>query len=93
MAYKISMLESYGVNPPETSKPFWGNEEINEDDLVTSIDFKLSFQKLSKKEQTVLSLFYEGYTLREISELSGLPKSTLGDIKDRAVQKMKEMMV
>lgn len=92
MAYKIGMLESYGVNPPETSKPIWGGEGITEDDITTSIDLKNALQKLSLKEWSVISLFNEGYTLREISECSGMAIPTVQCIKDRAIKKMREMM-
>ena len=90
--YRYSQVESYGVNPPERSKPIWGNENPTEDDLVTSIDYKISLQKLSQKERVILKLFNEGYTLREISECSGFSLPTVQSVKERAIRKMREWL-
>jgi len=89
--YRYSQVESYGVVPPEKSKPIWGNE-VTEDDLVASIDFKLSLQKLSKLEREIIQLFNQGYTVREIADRMDVNFVYIHRIKTRAVQKMKEMM-
>ena len=92
MEYTDGMLEYYGVNPPETSKPFWGSDGITEDDIVTSIDFKISFKRLSQHEQKVLKLFNQGFTTDEIAEIAKIPRSTAHDTKERAIGKMREWL-
>ena len=89
--YRYTKVESYGVVPPEKSKPIWGNE-ITEDDIVASIDFQLSLQKLSKLEREIIQLFNQGYTVREIADRMDVNFVYIHRIKTRAVQKMKEMI-
>ena len=85
-------FENYGIIPPENSKPIWGKDNSNEDDIITSLDFKLSLQKLSDTEQEIIKLCNDGYSVREIASLIDLPRATVQDIKDRAIKKLKEMM-
>ena len=82
---------NYGLEPPETSKSLWDNS-INEDDIVASIDFKLSLQKLKPTEREILLLCNQGYSIREIAGKINLPSSTVQDTKDRAIIKLKGMM-
>ena len=93
--YKYEIIFNYGTCPPPTSKPFWGNENperFNEDDIIISIDLQASLQKLTPTEREIIQLFNQGYSIREIAEKINLPSSTVQDIKDRAIKKLKEMM-
>ena len=92
MAFKIGMIENYGVRPPENSTPFWGNAGISENDMVASIDFKMSLQKLTPTEREIILLCNQGYSKREIADKIDLPETTTQDIKQRAISKLKEMM-
>ena len=85
-------VENYGVNPPENSKPILGKDNPNEDDIVTSIDFENSLQKLSECEREIIELFNQGYSKREIASLTNLPKTTVQDIKARAIKKLRTML-
>ena len=94
MAFKIGMIERYGVHPPETS-PFWGDDNYsfnNEDKIITSIDLQNSFKKLDEIEKEILELCNEGYSIREISVMQDIPRATVQDIKDKAIRKLQEMM-
>jgi len=82
---------NYGLEPPETSKSIWDNG-ITEDDIVTSIDFQTSLQKLTSTEREIIQLCNQGYSKREIAEMINLPETTTQDIKIRAINKLKEMM-
>ena len=85
-------FENYGVIPPENSKPFWGKDNPTEDDIVTSIDFKNSLQKLSPQERGIIELFNQGYSKREIASIAKLPGTTVQDIKTRAINKLRTML-
>ena len=89
---RYSKIESYGVNPPENSKPVWGNNNPTEDDMVASVDLQLSLQKLSPTERKIIELYNQGYPMREIASLTNIPTMTAQHIKDRAIAKLKEMM-
>jgi len=82
---------NYGLEPPETSKSLWDNS-INEDDIVASIDFQASLQRLKPIEREIILLCNRGYSVREIEEMINLPRATVQDTKDRAIKKLKEMM-
>ena len=90
--FRYSKVQSYGVNPPEKSKPVWGNENTTEDDVIASIDFQASLQKLTPTEREIISLCNQGYQKREIADMINLPETTTQDIKQRAISKLKEMM-
>lgn len=92
MAYTNDVLENYGVNPPEKSIPFWGKENPTEDDVVTSIDFQESLQKLSEEEREIIQLFNQGYLLREISANKNMPTTTVHRIKECAIKKLRKML-
>ena len=86
---------NYGSCPPPNSKPFWGDENpdrFNEDEIITSVDLQASLQKLTPTEKEIILLFNKGYSVREIEEMINLPSSTVQDIKQRAIAKLKEMM-
>ena len=87
------MIETYGIDPPQKSTPYWGMTNYpTEDDVVTSIDFQISLQKLTPTERQIISLCNQGYLKREIAEMIDLPETTTQDIKQRAISKLKEMM-
>ena len=93
MAENKIVLENYGLNPPENSKPFWeDNNAFTEDKTVYKMDLQRSLQKLSPIEKEIISYFNQGYSKREIADMVNLPETTTHDIKERAIRKLKEMM-
>jgi len=95
MAYPKIVIENYGINPPEKSKPFFGNENLdrfNEDKIITSIDLHASLRKLKPTEREIIHLINQGYSEREISAIIDINNITVHRIKDRAIAKLKEMM-
>ena len=92
MAEKEGMIETYGIDPPQKST-YWGGINIpTEDDVIASIDFKLSLQKLTSTEREIILLVNQGYLKREIAEMIDLPETTTQDIKQRAISKLRGMM-
>ena len=85
-------VENYGVNPPENSKPLLGRNNPTEDDVVTSLDFKLSLQKLTATEREIIKLTNVGYSKREIASVLNLPDTTVQDTKERAIKKLRTML-
>ena len=93
MARNKILIEYYGLNPPDNSKPFWEDNNIyDEDKAISKIDLQISLQKLTPTEREIILLCNQGYSIREIEEKINLPSSTVQDIKDRALSKLKEMM-
>ena len=90
--YSTDKIINYGIEPPINSKPIWGKESPTEDDVIDLIDFQASLQKLTSTEREILSLSTQGYSIREIEEMTNLPSTTVFRIKDRAINKLKEMM-
>ena len=45
--------------------------------------------KLSKREQTIIDLFLEGYTQADIGRIEGISRERVRQIHDRAVEKMR----
>jgi len=87
------VIENYGLIPPENSMPFWeDNNAFDEDKTVFKIDLQTSLQKLTPTEREIISLVNKGYSKREIAGMVNLPDTTVQDIKDRAITKLKEMM-
>jgi len=87
------VIESYGLNPPENSIPFWeDNNAFDEDNVIFKIDLQTSLQKLTPTEREILTLCNQGYSIREIEEIINLPRATVQDIKDRAINRLKGMM-
>ena len=87
------VIESYGLNPPQNSKPFWeDNNAFNEDKVIFKIDLQKSLQKLPPTERKILILCNQGYSIREIAEMLNIPTMTVHHNKDRAIKKLKEMM-
>lgn len=86
------IIESYGITPPENSKPLWGRDNPNEDDIVTSLDFQTSLRKLKPLEREVIQLFNEGYSTREIASLINIPTMTVQHAKERAIGKLRDML-
>ena len=82
----------YGIDPSATSKPFWGDNSYNEDNIIASIDFHVSLQKLKPIQREIILLYNQGYSKREIAEKINLPETTTQDIKQRAIFRLKEMM-
>jgi len=86
-------IDTYGIDPPQKSTPYWGMTYYpTEDDVIASIDFQASLQKLTPTEREIISLCNQGYQKREIAEMINLPETTTHDIKQRATAKLKEMM-
>ena len=56
------------------------------------MDFQESLQKLTSTERKILSLFTQGYSIREIEEIIKIPRATVQDIKDRAINRLRGMM-
>ena len=93
MAGKEIMIETYGIDPPQKSTPYWGGINIpTEDDVIDLIDFQVNLQKLTSTEREILSLFTQGYSIREIEEMTNLPSTTVFRIKDRAINRLRGMM-
>ena len=92
MAEKEGMIETYGIDPPQKSTIYWGKESPTEDDVIDLIDFQASLQKLTSTEREILSLSTQGYSIREIEEMTNLPSTTVFRIKDRAINKLRGMM-
>ena len=93
MARNKIVIETYGIDPPQKSTPYWGGINIpTEDDVIASIDFKLSLQKLTSTEREIILLVNQGYLKREIAEMINLPETTTQDIKQRAISKLRKMM-
>ena len=87
------VIENYGLNPPENFKPFWeDNNAFDEDKVIFKIDLQASLQKLPHTEREILTLCNQGYSIREIAEKIGIPTMTVQHNKDRAINKLKEMM-
>jgi RNA polymerase sigma factor (sigma-70 family) len=86
------MIENYGIEPPEDSRPFWRDDDLNENDIITSIDLKNSLAKLHAIEREIIILHAKGYTLEEIAEIIHRNENTVKTIKIRAIDKLKEMM-
>ncbi len=87
------VIENYGINPPQNSRPLWGMTIYpTEEDVIASIDLQASLQKLSPTEREIILLCNQGYSIREIEAMTNLPRATVQDIKDRATNKLKEMM-
>jgi len=87
-----SKVINYGLVPPETSTPIWGDNGINEDSIITSMDFQESLQKLTSTEREIILLYNQGYSVREISLLVNIPTMTVQDTKDRAITKLRKML-
>ena len=86
-------IDTYGIDPPQKSTPYWGMTNYpTEDEVIASIDFQASLQKLTPTEREIISLCNQGYQKREIAEMINLPETTTHDIKQRATAKLKEMM-
>ena len=85
-------IETYGIDLPKRAKPLWGDNNITEDNIITSIDFQGSLQKLTSTEREIILLCNQGYSKREIADMIGLPETTTQDIKQRAIIKLKGMM-
>jgi len=93
MARNKIVIETYGIDPPQKSTPFWGDINIpTEDDVIDLIDFQASLQKLTSTERKILSLFTQGYSIREIEEMIDIPRATVQDIKDRAINRLRGIM-
>ena len=93
MAEKEIMIETYGIDPPQKSTLYWDDMNIpTEDDVIDLIDFKVILQKLTSTEREILSLFTQGYSIREIEEMTNLPSTTVFRIKDRAINRLRGMM-
>ena len=92
MSYEFNRIINYGINPPESSKPIWGKENPTEDDVITSLDFELSLQKLTATEREIVKLVNEGYSKREIASILDLPDTTVQDAKERAIKKLRTML-
>ena len=93
MTVNKTVIENYGIIPPENSIPFWeDNNTFDEDKVVFKIDLQNSLQKLTPTERKILLLCNQGYSIRDIEEMINLPRATVQDIKDRAINKLKEMM-
>jgi len=93
MARNKIVIETYGIDPPQKSTLYW--DDINgsaEDDIIDLIDFQASLQKLTSTERKILSLSTQGYSIREIEEMIGIPRATVQDTKDRAINKLRNMM-
>ena len=90
--YTTEKVINYGIDPPVNCKTIWGNENPTEDDVISSIDFQASLQKLTPTEREIILLCNQGYLKREIAEMINLPETTTHDIKQRAINKLKEMM-
>jgi len=87
------VIENYGIIPPENSIPFWeDNNVFDEDKTVFKVDLQTSLQKLTTTEREIIKYYNDGYSIREIEEIISLPRATVQDIKDRAINKLKEMM-
>ena len=92
MAEKEGMIETYGIDPPQKSTIYWGKERPTEDDVIDLIDFKASLQKLTSTEREIILLVNQGYSIREIEEKIDIPRATVQDIKDRAINRLRGMM-
>jgi len=87
------VIENYGIIPPENSRPFWeDNNSFDEDKVVFKVDFQTSLQKLTSTEREIIKYYSDGYSIREIEEIINLPRATVQDIKDRAINKLRKMM-
>lgn len=53
---------------------------------------KLALSRLKKAERTLLTLYSEGYSYREISEYTGIRFSSVGKSLSRALTKLKETL-
>jgi len=83
----------YGLEPPHEAKPLWGITNYpTEDNIITSIDFRTSLQKLTSTEREIIQLCNQGYSKREIAEMINLPETTTHDIKQRAINKLRKML-
>jgi len=84
---------NYGSCPPDNSKPFWEvDNSFDEDKVIFNLDLQASLQKLTPTEREIILFSNQGYSIREIAGKMCLPNSTVADIKDRAIVKLKEMM-
>ena len=93
MARRKSVIETYGIDPPQKSTPYWGMTNYpTEDDVIASIDFQASLQRLTPTEREIILLCNQGYQKREIADMINLPETMTHDIKQRAISKLKEMM-
>ena len=93
MAENKIVIETYGIDPPQKSTPYWGGINIpTEDDVITSIDFKLSLQKLTSTEREIILFVNQGYSVREIASKINLPTMTVQDTKERAINRLRGMM-
>ena len=87
------VIENYGIIPPENSIPFWeDNNSFDEDKVVFKVDFQTSLQKLTPTEREIIKYYSDGYSIREIEEIINLPRATVQDIKDRAINKLRKML-
>ena len=93
MARNKILIENYGLNPPENSRPFWeDNNAFDEDKTVFKIDLQTSLQKLDPTEKEIIKLFNDGYSERETSEILEMNDTAVHRIKEEALNKLKEMM-
>ncbi len=93
MARNKIVIENYGLNPPENAIPFWeDNNSFDEDKVIFNLDLQASLQKLTPTEREIVVFSNQGYSIREIEEMIDLPRATVHDTKDRALNKLKEMM-
>jgi DNA-directed RNA polymerase specialized sigma24 family protein len=59
--------------------------------ILPKVDLDMAIHSLSPSEQKVITLTcIQGYTYREVEELTGIPKSTIGDLKKKAIDKLVE---
>ncbi|GLB58664.1 sigma factor-like helix-turn-helix DNA-binding protein [Cytobacillus sp. NCCP-133] len=62
--------------------------------ILPKVDLDLAISCLEPSEQKVITLTcLQGYTLREVESMTGIPKSTIGDLKKKALDKIVEKML
>jgi len=84
-------MEIYTVMPIEEQISFFDNvsKKIEEEELIEAI--KKVLQKMSKKEQLVIQLYYfEELSLKEIAQILEISESRISQIHKNVIQKLRK---
>ena len=84
-------MEIYTVMPIEEQISFFDNvsKKIEEEELIEVI--KKVLQKMSKKEQLVIQLYYfEEFSLKEIAKILEISESRVSQIHKNVIRKLRK---
>lgn len=78
-----------GVLPDDCAPDDGDSENIEGFFVADGVRALVTGAKLSKREQTIIDLFLEGYSQADIGRIEGISRERVRQIHDRAVKKMR----